>query len=115
MPPVHTKMASPLEIALLALLGLLWGMPYALTKIALATIPPVTLVAARVALAAAVLWIIVLFMGCKIPARRDFVGGVFLQRWLRCAISVWVLPIAPQSIDNPLPPIPQSPPPNFPF
>src|SRR6266436_3219982 len=83
MPPVHTKMASPLEIALLALLGLLWGMPYALTKIALATIPPVTLVAARVALAAAVLWIIVLFMGCKIPAGRIFgvttgLGGVVL-------------------------------------
>ena len=73
------KMANPLEIALLALLGLLWGMPYALTKIALATIPPVTLVAARVALAAAVLWIIVLFMGCKIPAQRDFVGRVSVQ------------------------------------
>src|SRR5262249_14659083 len=80
-----TKMASRLEIALLALLGLLWGMPYALTKIALATIPPVTLVAARVALAAAVLWIIVLFMGCKIPARRDFVGGLFVQGCLGCA------------------------------
>src|SRR6478609_8904059 len=74
MPPVHPKMANPLEIALLALLGLLWGMPYALTKIALTTIPPITLVAARVALAAAVLWTIVLFMRCKIPARRDVVG-----------------------------------------
>src|SRR2546430_16441253 len=87
MPPVHTKMASPLEIALLALLGLLWGMPYALTKIALATIPPVTLVAARVALAAAVLWIIVLFMGCKIPARRGFVGGGFVTRGVGGAVS----------------------------
>ena len=46
-------MVSPVEIALLALLGLLWGMPYALTKIALTTISPVTLVAARVALAQA--------------------------------------------------------------
>src|SRR2546430_3103529 len=80
-PGVHTeKMASPLEMALLALLGLLWGIPYALTKIALATIPPVTLVAPRAALAAPGLWIIVLFMGCKFPARRGFFRGLFCQR-----------------------------------
>src|SRR2546430_11755219 len=100
MPPVHTKMASPLEIALLALLGLLWGMPYALTKIALATIPPVTLVAARVALAAAVLWIIVLFMGCKIPARRGFFRGLFCQRRLRFRVSPWAYAISPQIVPS---------------
>src|SRR5215468_1828840 len=102
MPPVHTKMASRLEIALLALLGLLWGMPYALTKIALATIPPVTLVATRVALAAAVLWIIVCFMGCKIPARRDFVGGLFVQGCLGCAIPYTLIAIGQQSVDSAL-------------
>jgi drug/metabolite transporter (DMT)-like permease len=95
-------MASPLEIVLLALLGLLWGMPYALTKIALATIPPVTLVAARVALAAAVLWIIVLFMGCKIPARRDFVGRVFVQGCVGCAIPYALIAIGQQSVDSAL-------------
>ena len=63
-------MARPREIGLLAMLGLLWGMPYALNKIALVTIPPVTLAAARIAIAAAVLWIIVISMRCKVPARR---------------------------------------------
>jgi drug/metabolite transporter (DMT)-like permease len=72
-------MARPLEIGLLALLGLLWGVPYALNKIALATIAPVTLVATRVALAAAVLWIVVFVRGCTVPARRDFVGPLFMQ------------------------------------
>ena len=96
------KMANPLEIALLALLGLLWGMPYALTKIALATIPPVTLVAARVALAAAVLWIIVLFMGCKIPAQRDFVGRVFVQGCVGCANPYGLIAIGQQSVDSAL-------------
>ena len=115
MPPVHTKMASPLEMALLALLGLLWGMPYALTKIALATIPPVTLVAARVALAAAVLWIIVLFMGCKIPARRDFVGGLFVQGCVGCAIPYGLIAIAQQSVDSALAAILNSPTPIFVF
>src|SRR2546425_12649265 len=108
-------MASPLEIALLALLGLLWGMPYALTKIALATIPPVTLVAARVALAAAVLWIIVLFMRCKIPARRDFVGGLVVQSCLGGAIPYGLIAIAPQSSDTALAPHPNSPTPIFRF
>jgi drug/metabolite transporter (DMT)-like permease len=110
-----TKMASPLEIALLALLGLLWGMPYALTKIALATIPPVTLVAARVALAAAVLWIIVLFMGCKIPSRRDFVGGLFVQGCVGCAIPYGLIAIAQQSVDSALAAILNSPTPIFVF
>ena len=40
------------EFALLILLGVLSGIPYALTKVALATIPPITMVAARVSLAA---------------------------------------------------------------
>jgi drug/metabolite transporter (DMT)-like permease len=104
MPPVHTptKTVSPLEIALLALLGLLWGMPYALNKIALTSIPPVTLVAVRVALAAAVLWIIVLFMGCKIPARRDFVGRLFVQGCVGCAIPYGLIAIGQQSVDSAL-------------
>jgi len=102
-------------MALLALLGLLWGMPYALTKIALATIPPVTLVATRVALAAAVLWIIVFFMGCKIPARRDFVGGLFVQGCLGCAIPYGLIAIAQQSVDSALAAILNSPTPIFVF
>src|SRR5215831_19905650 len=72
-----TKMVSPLEITLLVLLGLLWGMPYALTKIALTTIPPITLVGSRVALAAIVLWIIVLFTQRRVPAQWNFVGCLF--------------------------------------
>src|SRR5215472_11550589 len=108
-------MANPLEIALLALLGLLWGMPYALTKIALATIPPVTLVAARVALAAAVLWIVVLFMGCQVPTRRDFIRGLFVQGCLGCAIPYGLIAIAQQSVDSSLAAILNSPTPIFVF
>src|SRR5258708_31175716 len=76
-------MVSPIEIALL---GLLWGMPYALTKIALTTISPVTLVAARVALAAIVLWIVVLFRQCRMPRRWDLVARLFIQGCVACSI-----------------------------
>src|SRR5712692_5143889 len=53
-----SKAVPPLELGLLLLLGILWGIPYALTKIALETIPPITLTAARVSLAAVALWIV---------------------------------------------------------
>jgi drug/metabolite transporter (DMT)-like permease len=98
----HSKTAGPLEIGLLLLLGLLWGMPYALTKIALATIPPVTLVAARVLLAAGVLWVIVLFMGCKMPTRRDFVPRLFIQGCVACVIPYTLIAFGQQSVDSAL-------------
>ena len=44
----ETKINFALELALLAVLAVLWGSSYLLIKIAVDTIPPVTLVAARV-------------------------------------------------------------------
>jgi drug/metabolite transporter (DMT)-like permease len=108
-------MARPREIGLLALLGLLWGMPYALNKIALVTIPPVTLVAARLAVAAAVLWIIVLVMRCKIPVQRDFIGRLFVQGCVGCAIPYTLIAIGQQSVDSALAAILNSPTPIFVF
>ena len=59
------------ELALVILLGVLWGIPFALTKISLETIPPITLTAARVSLAAMALWAIVLYTGKKRPLQRN--------------------------------------------
>lgn len=52
---------------LLALLALLWGGSYGLIKIALETITPVTLVAVRTSLAAALLWCVVWWSGLAVP------------------------------------------------
>jgi drug/metabolite transporter (DMT)-like permease len=98
----QTYMVSPLEIGLLALLGLLWGMPYALTKIALTTIAPVTLVAARVALAAIVLWIIVFLRQSRIPQRWDLVARLFIQGCVACAIPYTLIAFGQQSVDSAL-------------
>src|SRR5947208_2760448 len=95
-------MARPREIGLLAMLGLLWGMPYALNKIALVTIPPVTLAAARIAIAAAVLWIIVISMRCKVPARRRLVSQLFVQGCIGCAIPYTLIAIGQQSVESAL-------------
>src|SRR5499433_2942111 len=95
-------MVSPLEITLLVLLGLLWGMPYALTKIALTTIPPITLVGSRVALAAIVLWIIVLFTQRRVPAQWNSVGCLFIQGCVACAIPYTLIAFGQQSVESAL-------------
>lgn len=64
------------ELALLALVGFLWGAQFGLTKIQLETLPPVTGVAIRLALGAAFLWLVVWAQGGGIPRGltrwRDF-------------------------------------------
>jgi drug/metabolite transporter (DMT)-like permease len=98
----QTYTVRPLEIGLLALLGLLWGMPYALTKVALTTIPPVTLVAARVALAAIVLWIVVFLRQSRVPHRWDLAARLFIQGCVACAIPYTLIAFGQQSVDSAL-------------
>lgn len=90
------------ELALLFLLGGLWGLPYALTKIALATIPPLTMVAARVSLAAIVLWIVVLAFGCRWPTRRGLVLRFFIQGCLACVLPYTLLAFGQHLVDSAL-------------
>ena len=59
------KINLALEIALLALLAVLWGSSYLLIKIAVDTIPPVTLVAARVSIGAVFLLAIIVSIGVE--------------------------------------------------
>lgn len=56
-----------IEYALLGLLALLWGSSYMWIGIALETIPPATLMAIRVALAAAILLVIMAVQGVSMP------------------------------------------------
>jgi drug/metabolite transporter (DMT)-like permease len=95
--------APPLrEIALLLLLGFVSGIPYALTKISLATIPPITMVAARVSLAAIALWIIVFALKCEWPRRRGLVRRLFIQGCLACVLPFTLLAFGQRSVDTAL-------------
>jgi drug/metabolite transporter (DMT)-like permease len=96
------KKTAFLEAALLVLLGFLWGIPYALNKVSLATVPPLTGVAARVSLAAIALWIIVFMLKCKMPSRRDFIPRVFIQGLIGCLIPYTFIAFAQQSVDSAL-------------
>ncbi|MFZ0421247.1 MAG: EamA family transporter [Xanthobacteraceae bacterium] len=95
----HGK-AAGLEFLLLMLLGVLTGVPYALTKIALATIPPVTMVAARVSLAAIVLWIVVFALRRKLPVRRGLISRLVMQGCLACILPYTLLALGQRSVDS---------------
>jgi drug/metabolite transporter (DMT)-like permease len=100
--PTDNKAIPLFEIGLLVLLGILWGMPYALTKIALTTIPPITMVAERVALAAGTLWAIVLVKGCEIPLERKIAQRLFIQGLLGCVIPYTLIAFGQQSVGSSL-------------
>jgi hypothetical protein len=63
--PQHQNMA--VELALLALLATLWGASYTFIKLGVATIPPITLIAARTSIAGLLLLAIMRWRGLEMP------------------------------------------------
>ncbi len=78
------------EFALLALLALLWGSSYLFIKVAVAEIPPLTLIAARATIAALILTAVMWGRGQTFPRDRATLGGLFIQSLLNATLA-WVL------------------------
>jgi drug/metabolite transporter (DMT)-like permease len=78
------------ELALLLLLAMLWGGSYPLTKLALKTIPPFTLVALRVSIAAVLLLVIAWWKHVSIPRAARVWGAFFVQACFNSIVS-WSL------------------------
>ena len=55
------------ELALLLLLAMLWGASYTFIRIGVSTIPPITLIAARTAIAGIILWTVMHLRGVRFP------------------------------------------------
>lgn len=86
-----TRAAPPaLELVLLACLALLWGGSYPLLKVAVAEIPPVTLIAGRVTVAAVLLLVIAAAQGERLPRGRAIWARLFLQSFLN-SYGAWTL------------------------
>jgi len=66
MPPSKTNATT--ELMLLLMLATLWGASYTFIRIGVATIPPVTLIAARTLIAGGALFAILRWRGLR-PAR----------------------------------------------
>ena len=94
------RQGSMVEIALLALLAFLWGSSYLLIKLAVETIPPVTLIAARVTVAAILLSAVVVWSGERLPKDRQTWQRLLLQAFFN-SIGAWtVLAWGQQYIDS---------------
>lgn len=98
--PARRPSAPTVEFGLIVLLGILWGSPYALTKISLESIPPVTLVAARVMLAAIALWLISWIRGCVLPKDRTVIGLLFLQGLISCVAPYTLIAYGQQTVPS---------------
>lgn len=78
------------ELCLLALLALLWGSSYLFLKVAVETIPPLTLIAIRVSVAAIFLMAVLTWRQEKLPREKRIWGQLFVQSNLN-SICAWTL------------------------
>ncbi|MDA9508536.1 permease [Bradyrhizobium sp. CCBAU 11386] len=74
------------EIGLLLLLALIWGSSFTLIKVAIPTIPPFTMVAARVTIAAILLLLIAATQGHTLPRRTSVWAAFVVQGLLQSAL-----------------------------
>lgn len=90
----------PFEFCLLALLALFWGSSYLFIKVALEGLPPLTLIALRVSLAALLLYLVARWRNHRLP--RD--GATWRQFFVQCfflCLGGWaVLAWGQQFIDS---------------
>lgn len=89
-------------MAWLALLSALWGSSYILIKIALLAIPPLTLIATRVTLAAAFLVAVVYFKGERLPWRLTTWRILLVQAFFNSIASWTILAWGQQYVESSL-------------
>jgi drug/metabolite transporter (DMT)-like permease len=90
------------ELAWLGLLAGLWGSSYLLIKVALVTIPPITVIAMRVTLAAAFLIAVMWWQGERLPAHWNMWRMLLIQAFFNSIASWTVLAWGQQHVDSSL-------------
>ena len=87
------------ELALLLLLATLWGASYTFIKIGVETIPPLTLIAARTALAGGLLLAVMRWRGVRMPGGWDKWQSFLVQAALNSVIPFTLIAWAERSVD----------------
>jgi drug/metabolite transporter (DMT)-like permease len=93
----HPHLAT--EIALLLLLSILWGASYTFIKLGVATIAPITLIAARTAIAGMLLLAIMRWRGVRLPRDGATWRRFLLQACLNSVIPWTLLAWGERSVD----------------
>jgi drug/metabolite transporter (DMT)-like permease len=97
MNTVHKPRAT--DLALLLLLATLWGASYTLIKLGVATIPPLTLIAARTLIAAVLLLLVMHWRGLALPKDAASWRRFMFQACLNSVIPFTLIAWAEQSLD----------------
>lgn len=95
--PPHRAIAS--ELGLLLLLATAWGASYTFLKIAVTTIPPVTLIAGRTLIAGLLLVAIMHWRGVKMPTDRENWRRFLFQACLNSVVPWTMVAWGAQSLD----------------
>ena len=88
--------------ALFLALGLFWGSSYFWIKVALETVPPLTLIAGRLVLASLFLWAVVLLTREPLPRSPRQYGHLFVMAIVNIVLPFILIAQGEQSIDSAL-------------
>jgi len=95
----ETRFNPAVEYALLAVLATLWGASYTFIKLGIATIPPVTLIAARTLIAGLLLLTILQMRGIRLPRDRETWKRFLFQACLNSVVPFTLIAWAEYSVD----------------
>jgi drug/metabolite transporter (DMT)-like permease len=96
---IPSKPNLKLELALLLALATVWGASYTFIKIGVATIPPVTLIAARTLIAGCMLLAIIRWRGLSLPRDPAVWRRFLIQACLNSVIPFTLIAWAEQTVD----------------
>jgi len=88
--PTSLRM-TPVEWVLLFILGGLWGGTFFFNAIAIPEIPPLVVILFRVALAAVILWVVVLASGIKVPWDASSWIALLIMAGLNSALPFFLI------------------------
>ncbi len=91
--PARNRAMTPLEWAMLIALSVLWGGSFFFQGVAVRELPAMTIVVARVGLAALTLWIVLALTGIRVPGSRRvwaaFFGMGVLNNAIPFSLIIW--------------------------
>ncbi len=87
------------ELALLLLLATLWGASYSFIKLGVATIPPITLIAARTVIAGTILLLVIRARGLSMPRDGRSWKGFLAQACLNSVVPFTLIAWAERGVD----------------
>jgi drug/metabolite transporter (DMT)-like permease len=91
--------SRPRELLLLLLLATLWGGSYSFIRVGVETIPPITFIAARTAIAGTVLWSVLWMRGVEMPRDHALWRRFAVQACLNSVVPFTLIAWAERSLE----------------